>query len=388
MKQLSSLLLAFVFLYACSNPEGEPSKSSNPEDNAYTETLNEENEPQASTSQIVKKKAVKQAVDKVVMHPIKSTSFNMLMSEMPLPESWKFVSQKGADNVSMKGPNGLQIIDFPGQSFIFYSDPQMQQLYAQTGQSMRYLPAMDDLIEQDIMPWARNQGLTLTKKYSIPKVAEADWKYSSQLYKVGQTNDQFWAIGTEWENAKGEPFFLLMHLVASSGQGMLTWYYYCNGLAADKDYFPKATEQLIYGLANTTHNPVYIQAYNQSEAQKAGQSWAAHNQRMKANQASFEASQRAIVNSNNAVSDAIMSGWKSRNAISDAGHAKTINGISEQNTMIDPSSGQTYQVEAGSNQYWINPNGEYINTDDYNYNPNTDPTFNNENWQQLENYDQ
>jgi len=52
--------------------------------------------------------------------------------------------------------------------------------------------------------------------------------------------------------------------------------------------------------------------------------------------------------------------------------------------MTDPNSGNTYKVQEGYNQYWSNGNNEYIGSNDAYYNPNTDNSVNNQNWQQLD----
>ena len=123
-------------------------------------------------------------------------------------------------------------------------------------------------------------------------------------------------------------------------------------------------------------------AYNRSEAEKAGRSWAQFNARMEQNQANFEASQRAHINKTNAINDAIMSGWRERNAASDRMQERTIDGIYERTNVVD-ESGQKYKVESGYNQYWMNSDGEYISTDKVDYNPNLDDNMNDQKWQEL-----
>ena len=123
-------------------------------------------------------------------------------------------------------------------------------------------------------------------------------------------------------------------------------------------------------------------AYNRSEAEKAGRSWAQFNARMAQNQANFEASQRAHINKTNAINDAIMSGWRERNAASDRMQEQRIDGIYERTNVVD-ESGQKYKVESGYNQYWMNNDGEYISTDKVDYNPNLDDNMNNQKWQEL-----
>lgn len=324
--------------------------------------------------------------EKLAFHSFHDKQWGMVAVQLPLPADWQVMEDGGNGNPSVTGPNGVKVIDFPAEGFVYTNDPAAQQMHRQNGTRVRLMPGIDELIQQDIVPWARDQGLEFVRQYEIEEITRVDEWYNQQLYKVFPVQAQNAAIGTEWKTQNGDPFFFLMHLAVQTGDGLQTWYYYANGLHAEPEYFEEAKQQLIFGLANARYNPQYIQAYNQSEAQKAGQSWAAHQQRMATNQANFEASQRAIVSSNNAVNDAIMGSWRERNASQDRSQNQYINSITEQNTMIDPSTGQTYQVDSGANNYWMNRDGEYISTDNYNYNPNTDQNVNQQDWQQMEDY--
>ena len=191
------------------------------------------------------------------------------------------------------------------------------------------------------------------------------------------------AIGTEWKDANGNPFFLLLHINVSNTAEMQNWYYMANSVEAEPGYFEQARKQYIFSLANTHYPLEPIMAYNEREAQKAGISWAAHNQRMAQNQANFEASQRAHVNRTNAINDAIMSGWRERNAASDRQQEQFIDVITERTNVIDPTTGQKYKVSSGYNHYWMNSNGEYISTNQFSYNPNQDDNLNGVKWQEL-----
>jgi hypothetical protein len=320
----------------------------------------------------------------IKMHPFHDPQSGLVSVTMPLPKEWNVLRQHAPGEPSITGPNGLKIYEFPPQSFLYTNDPQMQQMYAQSGQRLRPMPDFDTLIQQDVVPWAAQQGLKLLRTFSVPEVQRIDQWYQQQLFQSVPSQKQQAAIGSDWASADGDQFFLLMHIGQSSGAGLQTWYYYSNGLQAAASHYPTAKKQLIYALANAQYNPAQIQAYNQREAQKSGQSWAAHNQRMRSNQASFEASQRAIVGANNAVNDSIMQGWRDRNAMTDRGQERYVDAISERSTMVNPSSGQAWEVDAGSNNYWMNSNGEYFGTEEYNYDPNTDPGMYDQDWQQLE----
>jgi hypothetical protein len=203
------------------------------------------------------------------------------------------------------------------------------------------------------------------------------------LFKSVPSQDFFDVWVTEWKDPKGQPSMMVVHYMESASYGSVYWYYSITAMEASPQAFEQAKKALLNGLANIQNNPAHIQAYNQEEAQKSNQMWNAHNQRMKSNQASFEQTQRAMKSSNDAVNNSIMSTWESQNASSDRMQRNTVNSINEENTITDPANGQSYQVEAGYERYWTNGQGEQIMSNDYFYEPGTDPSMNGQ-WTEVE----
>lgn len=300
----------------------------------------------------------------------------MIAAIMPFPSSWKL-----GMNPAISGPNGITVNHFPTQSYMINFDPSLQ--YAYSNQQQRQMPGIDQLVQQDFVPWGQNKGMEMVNYYEIPEISKMDKWYSDQLFKALPSRSDITAIGIDFKKNDGTPYFLLVHLNVSTSNTMQYWYYIAAGLEANADYFEKAKKQYIFALANTRYNLEPIMAYNKAEAQRVNQSWAAHNQRMAQNQANFEASQRAFVNKSEAINDAIMSGWRARNASSDINQEKFIDGIYERTNVQNTETGQMYKVSAGANQYWMNRDGEYISTKLHDYNPNLDDNMNNVKWQQL-----
>ena len=320
--------------------------------------------------------------EKLVMTPFHDSK-GTVTAVMPLPGSWKIPENRQQGQPLITGPHGIKVTDYPGKNFMYFDDPRMQQVYYQSGQPLRAMPGIEKLIEQDLVPVCAREGLQFVRYYEIPEISKTDKWYNDQLYKAVPAQMEIAAFGTEWLTSDNSPYFLLMHLVVGNGGGQQTWYYWCTGLEAEKAYFETAKKQLVFGLVNTHYPLEPIMEYNRSEAEKAGRSWAAHNQRMAQNQANFEASQRAFVNKSNGINDAIMNGWRERNAASDKSHEQFIDVIREQTNVSNPETGQRYKVASGANQYWMNSNGEYISSDKHDYNPNLDEFMNNEKWQEL-----
>jgi len=320
--------------------------------------------------------------EKMVMHPFYDQQ-GQVMAVMPFPSTWQIHRNQPKGTPTITGPDGIKVIDYPTQSYTYTNDPNMQQMYYRSGKQLRAFPGIEDVIQQDIVPWCSNQGYEFVRYYEIPEVTKINKWYNDQLYKALPTHTEVVAIGTEWKSRNGDPFFLLMHLTNHTSEYTQGWYYICTTLQAANSQFEKAKKQLIFSLANTHYPLEPIMAFNRMEAEKAGRSWAAHNQRMAQNQANFEAHQRAHVNKSNAINDAIMNGWRERNAASDRSHEQFVDVITERTNVVDPSTGQRYKVSSGSNQYWMNSNGEYIGTNSHDYNPNLDENMNNQRWEEL-----
>ncbi len=327
-------------------------------------------------------KASTSSWEQLKMYSFRDQSGNVV-AEMPFPESWDVAENHAKGEPTITGPYQTRITDYPIQIFMNVTDPRLQQAYYQSGQQMRAMPGIEELIQQDIAPWCAQYGYNLVKYYEVPEVSKADKWYSDQLYKAVPSEGRVVAIGTDWQTSDGKPYFLLLHLSVSNTAEMQNWSYWSSGLEADPEYFDRAKKQLLFSLASVRYALEPIAEYNQREAQKAGASWAAHNQRMAQNQAAFEAQQRAFVNKSNAINDAIMNGWRERNASSDRQHEQFVDVITERTKVTNSSTGQTYKVQSGYNQYWMNSNGEYISTNQSDYNPNLDDAMNNQRWEEL-----
>ena len=299
----------------------------------------------------------------------------MVAATMPMPSTWKLV------NGGIAGPNGIKVTDYPLQSFMVNYNQSLQQAYSSTAQ--REMPGIEQLIQQDFVPWGNNKGLQFVKYYEIPEVSKIDKWYSDQLFKAMPGRSDVVTYGSEWKTREGNPYFVIIHLNVSTSQTMQNWYYMFSSLEAEPDHFEAARKQYIFSLANTRYNLEPLAKYNREEAQRVGANWAAFNQRMAQNQRAFEESQRAFVNKSDAINSAIMSGWQASNASSDKQQADRIDGIYERTNVQDASTGQTYKVQEGANQYWMNNNGEYIGTQLQGYNPNLDDNMNEQKWQEL-----
>ena len=363
MRILIIVLLSSIIFIQCNNSEAQKNKLSQEENNTSNNDGNSSNEKKYNWQ-------------KLEMFELKNNK-GTVDALIPLPATWKL----NTEGATMIGPNGIRVTDFPGKSFMINYDPSLQYAYSQSPQ--REMPGIDRLIEEDIIPEVSKKGWQYIRHYEIPEISKMDKWYSDQLYKAVPSKTDVRVYGTEWKKDNGDKAFIILHLNVSNTQQMQTWYYFYSMLVADADAFELAKKQLVFGLSNMRYNLEPIMAYNREEAARVGQSWETFNRKMKANQAAFEASQIAHVNKSNAINDAIMSGWKAQNAASDKNQEQFIDNIYENQKVRNTETGQTYKVQQGYNQYWMNNDGEYIGTKSNTYNPNLDDNMNDKKWEEL-----
>lgn len=379
----------FITIISCTSPNKSDNSNSQEEPNALAIT-NYSNHAQEQSNTYVaineggtQETFTQNQAGKIVMHPVIDPKTNQPTSHIPLPANWKIQTNVQTNAPGITGPDGIEVYFYAYQSFMYSNDQYMQQAYQASGQQMRHPAGIENVMNQDIAQMAQSVGLKFIKQYPLPQIARADKNYSDKLYKVGQQQNTFLAAGSDWEDSKGNKAVIITHYNENVGQGSIYWGYYVQVLGSEAAAFENAKNAYIYGLVNTQHNPQSIAAYNQAEAAKANQSWATHDQKMRNDQANFDARQRAHQSSVDAWNKSSMDGYNSRNASQDRMHNKTINSINETQNITDPNTGQQYQVEGYSKHYWVNGQGEYISSDSSLYNPNLDPNYNHQNWEEA-----
>jgi hypothetical protein len=316
---------------------------------------------------------------KLITHKLLDDKF-LEMASLPLPDNWIVNHGKAF----MSGPGNVHVYMFPLKTFMYSNDAMMQQLSAQSGNTMRPFVSIEKVIQQDLVPVAQKEGAKLVKQYDAPQIAASDKSFSDLLYKVGPMRQVFHAKVTEWTDKKGNPYMIVVHVNATDLGNMVSWTYFSHALDAPKERYEESKKIVLNALANVRYNAQYVQAYNQNEMAKERAGWAAHNQRMQANKEAFEAQQRAFREKNDAINSAISSSYAERDAASDRMHNRFLNYIKDENTVRNPADGKRHQVQTGAHQYWMNGNGQYVPSNDPNYDPNRDPALNPQTWNETQ----
>lgn len=316
-------------------------------------------------------------------YKIMSPQFGMPFGILPIPQSWNKKS-KNQENVMFVGSNGVKVYNEQFFSFSYHNNPQRNQFSQQNGESVQPLKSLVRVINEDFKPYLQKEGATFVRQYPLPQLAQADKRIDSYMFKATPENKQYQCMVTEWKDQKGNLSVGIVRYFVTQypSIGGLNWGYTINSMEAPQGAYRNAKNALINALVNLQINPQWVKANNQHYSQMAQKNNAGHQARM----AAIEATGRAIRQNGKTYSDMADSShesWKRRNAISDGGQAKAVNGIWERSNMIDPS-GNTYQIEGYNNNVWKNGNDAYIGTDNSNYNPNIDNTTNDQNWEELE----
>ncbi len=320
---------------------------------------------------------------KLVMLPVMDTKRNMVSHHIPLPAGWKINIPKTIEDPHIIGPDGIRVYYRTGGFYAFSQDLQTQQMYEMSGQPMRAPLTAKQIVEQELVPTLRNEGIHFVKQYPLPQIAHRSKVYSNKLYKSMPSQNSFDAVGSEWTDKNGTSLLVIVDQSVNSGQGSIFWSYELKALEAPEKQFDTAKNAFIYGIVNTQDNPQQIQAYNVSEQQKSKQSWSQHNARMQQNQQNFDRQQQIHRSTSDAINNSIMGTYRSQQEASNRGQQQFRNYLNDENTVTNPYDGQQYQVESGADQYWMNRDGESIQSNDAFYNPNMDNGVNNQEWQKV-----
>ena len=298
-------------------------------------------------------------VAEVVMHRAADAQTGMVSAHIPLPTGWKV------------SPQGWE---WPGQAMV----------QEQKGGSFTQgqIPGPAQVVQQQILPRIQQNGLRVTGTEDLPAIAQHDQRNFAQYWKFAPSQDRHAATGIAYTDAQGNPGYAVVHFVYSQSQFGNMAFYYLHVLQAQPDAYEAARQAMLYALAHFQIDPQYLAAYNQREQQRAQASNQAHQQRMNANQQAFNAWNQTQQTYSD-ISDMSMESWRRRNAMNDHGHQQTINGIWEQQQGTNPYTGQQMDLPSGYNHYYVNPNGDYIGTDDHFYQPGMDPNVNHQDWQEV-----
>lgn len=373
MKSYRLLLVLSIFLfYSCQDQKNNYLGSNSAVESENNLESSSENNQNSST--------------KLKLYKIKNEQFGMLFGVMPIPNSWNIISDS-KDNILFEAQNGIKVYGERSNMFFYSNNQELNYFYKQGGNQVKAPKNIDSVLNEDLKPFLESNGLTYIGQFPLPQLAQLDKKLDNALFKSIPEEKKYECIVTEWEDKNGIKSLGIIRYFTTyyPTAGGMNWGYTLNALEAQKAVYEEAKKDYINALLNLQVNPNWIQKNNQFYAQKSQQSNTSHQQRM----AAIRAQGQALINTGNtysSISDSNHESWKRRNAMTDAGHSKSVDAIWERSNLND-QNGNQYQVDGYYNSVWMNSNNEYIGTNNTNWNPNVDNATNGINWEQLEHSD-
>ncbi len=325
-------------------------------------------------------------IPKLKGYKVMSKQFGIPVGIMPIPKNWK-IKRNSKDGIQFESNDGVKVY---GERFISYFYSSNQQLNYNTQQGGRRVAPVKNLnrvLQEDIFPYAKSQGMTLLNQFPLQALAQFDKRFDSYLFKGIPENKQFQCVALEWEDKNGGKSigvirYFTTHYPTAGG---MDWGYTLNAMGAPKHNYETAKKAFINSLVNFQINPQWVKTNNNFYAQQSRQGAAQHQQRMAAINAQGQAN-RNLANTYSSIPDSSFESWKRRNNMNSSGHSKSVNnGIWERSTISNPNTGQQYYAEGQNDYYWVNQNNEYMGTDNSLYNPNIDNTMNTQEWTQYNN---
>lgn len=335
------------------------------------------NEASASPSGQVGQQAASGKPGEYRTYTIPYSPYGISIAEAEIPAHWKVTVKDGGWEATAKD---VTVKVLPNKAFTHVTG-QLAAFIPLNAQGMRAPVAPGQLVQEDLVPMMREQGFELIGQQDAPGVARVNQHFQDNLYSVAPTQKVARAHITDWK--KGNTRVALVMNWSTLGAGDLTnWQYGLTRLEAPASRYEQEKAGLLHALTTTRYNPQFFAMYRQQEQMKEQQSWAAHNQRMQANQAAFDAQQAAHRDMVNSMNQSSMSSYRSRMESMDRQHEATIDMIRGEQNAVNPYTGQTGKVETGYENYWINQNGEYFGTDNTLYDPNVG-NYDTDHWQRM-----
>ena len=325
-------------------------------------------------------------------HQFRDARTGIVVNTAEYPASWDVISKPiyTMDQkfptflIQIEGPNHLHTFNTPIKPYISYQNPQTYQFMTNATYANMHRPLMSNqaILQEEIQGRMLQSGFTYVGNQKMSRIENY---LREQIAKQG-SNAYLDMLSTVWKNAQGQKAMVSITKIAmqqplSSMDIMTLWFYSIDYVFVDSDQFDKTINQLEESVVTSTHNPEWKQYVNTLIQQRARQSAIQHQQNMANRQASFEAHQRKMQGIW-AAQDANHAAFMNSNfgPGSSTAQREFVNMINEEETVYNPLTQETYQVNAGSLEYWMDSDGNYIQNNNLFYTPNGDINLNNREW--------
>lgn len=308
--------------------------------------------------------------ERLVTITVKAPGTHIAMYQFPRPESWQDIPNPVPGGPVLVGASGVKLY-YEARTFSFARNPLFRWTNKISGVQQRRFKSVEDLITTDVAPAAAQRGMAIAHVVEVPGVAWAKARLLDLLWQAAPTKNTFYGIGIDMRDKNGARSFALLDVTVREDADTQTWDYELRWLEAWPSAFEEAKEALIFAETNKQYNHAFFAQYNAHEKARIAQSWEEHGYRMANHQAAATAWNNARAGDEEFVNDAIMGDFQGNDAAFDRMHERMTEAIRDEQ-IVRSDTGQAYSVDAGSEHYWVNQHGEYIQTDDSLYNPNHD----------------
>lgn len=349
-------------------------------------------------------------------HPVRDPGMNNIVASTVLvPEGWsleggitllssKLYNMPVFSDVKISAPDGRAVRFFPSLAFEFNHSSPDQAMQPTPGGSF-YLPLPESLGQWLMQTAQRNpdptvSDLQLISEEVVPELTQQLRQQNAQTYQmVEQGNITSTSMGYGYkfdtqatklvlaykQNGKAleetvliiwQYFIMIQQGQVSAGSWSINLMRSFRG-PAGTNYLADAVLSAI--VQSIRANPVWEAEMQRYWQQLAGIQQKGANDRM----ANWQEHNRKMQEINSDINDIIIDGYKERSVVSDRLQEQYVDTIREQTPYTTPS-GETITLPSFYNQVYTDGNGTYILNNDALYNPNTDSTVNNVNWDRIE----
>lgn len=354
----------------------------------YSKNEVDANEDHAGTEDLISKTSE----ENKTIHKFVDARTGLVVYRSEFPSSWEVISKPSYSMdqklptflMQIQGPDHLKYFNIPQTIYLSYDDPQTNQYFRNSSMARMIRPeaSTKQILQGEVSGRMKTSGFTYTGERNLPQLESY---IQNEIRKTGFQNVRFRLLNTEWKNNSGQKAlvvltkFTLRQPAVFSG-AMTVWYYGVSYLFVDDAAYENAVKNIVDATLSIQYNPEWERYRNLLVQERARKQ---HEQNMQNQQAAFQAHQRkmqGIWAAEDANHAAFMNRTFGSNNSSDHSQQQFLNMINEEETVTNPSTGKNYQVDAGSTQYWMDNDGNYIKNDDLFYNPNGDINLNDREW--------
>lgn len=312
----------------------------------------------------------------------------ILSTRILIPNSWERSSDT---NYILEGPNNIRVANVQTSPMLMYSeDPSMVRTFQMNGMQNQYPLTLNEITELYFMPYAEQNNMQLVNTFPIPEISKKSVEFLKLNYSSTPTKQEVETMGLEWKDTNGKRYLTVLRRLIFTKNDHLTWGFINQHIESKSADYDTAKKLFIDVILSEQHNTDWLYKKNKIAAQKAQQQFQAHQARMNAIQLNSTNSSFTSSSSSTSVGDIYSdildinhAGYLKRSNMTSHGHTRTVNAIGNRNVISNHTTGEHYNVQAGSKFYWVNNNGEYFGTDNANYDPRSDRKVNQTEWSQF-----